>query len=72
MAAMTSGETQQYSRSTCAIKFGTSKTDTFSYRRGVWQGCVLSPLLFNLFVNELPLSLNQSGTDHLSFRTEVN
>ena len=52
-----------YSRSTCAIKLGTNKTDTFSYRRGVRQGCILSPLLFNLFVNELPLSLNQNGTD---------
>lgn len=52
-----------YSRSTCAIKLGPNKTNTFSYRRGVRQGCILSPLLFNLFVNELPLSLNQNGTD---------
>ena len=52
-----------YSRSTCAIKLGTNKTDTFSFSRGVRQGCILSPLLFNLFVNELPLSFNQNGTD---------
>ena len=52
-----------YSRSACSIKLGINKTNTFSYRRGVRQGCILSPLLFNLFVNELPLSLNQNGTD---------
>ena len=51
-----------YTRSTCAVKLGKNRTDSFSYRRGVRQGCILSPLLFNLFINELPL-FNASNTD---------
>ena len=52
-----------YTRSTCAVKLGKNRTDSFSYRRGMRQGCILSPLLFNLFINELPLSFNASNTD---------
>ena len=43
-----------YSNSKCSIKFGSKRTDYFAYQRGVRQGCVLSPLLFNLSLNEIP------------------
>ena len=43
-----------YCNSTCAIRIGDKKTRYFSYSRGVRQGCILSPLLFNLYINNLP------------------
>ena len=49
-----------YSKTTCSFKINKSKTDAFQYQRGVSQDCNLSLLLFNLFINELPLSFNQS------------
>ena len=52
-----------YSKSTCAIKIDNHRTSFFEYSRGVRQGCILSPLLFNLFLNELPLSINYNKTD---------
>ena len=52
-----------YSKSFCAIKLDNYRTSFFEYSRGVRQGCILSPLLFNLFLNELPLSLKNDRTD---------
>ena len=52
-----------YSKSTSTVKIDNCKTSAFSYLRGVCQGCILSPLLFNLFLNELPRSINYKETD---------
>ena len=42
-----------YCSSTCSIRIGENKTRSFSYSRGVRQGCILSPLSFNLYINNL-------------------
>ena len=60
-----------YCHSTCAIRIGDKKTRSFSYSRGVRQGCILSPLLFNLYIQ--PTCRIYSKTHcliHLFFRME--
>ena len=49
--------------STCSIKIDENKTQPFSYSRGVRQGCILSPLLFNLCLNNLPHLLQNTLPD---------
>ena len=42
----------------CRIKIGGVLSDTFDANQGVRQGCILSPLLFNIFISDLPEILN--------------
>ena len=49
-----------YSKSKCYIKLGAKRTGYFEYACGVRQGCILSPLLFNLYRNELPNLIKDS------------
>ena len=54
-----------YSKSQCAVKQSQHRTSFFPYHRGVRQGCILSPWLFNIYLNDLPQLLNNSNTDPL-------
>ena len=42
-----------YSQTQCAVKMNNKTTAYFKYQKGVQQGNPLSPLLFNLFINDI-------------------
>ena len=52
-----------YSKSSCSIKIDQYQTRPFQYTRGVRQGCILSPLLSNLYINDLPFSFENILSD---------
>lgn len=40
-----------YLENRCAVKIGDKQIEYFTQRRGVHQGCTLSPTLFNMYIN---------------------
>ena len=55
---------EMYNKTNCSVKLNKDViTNAFNYDRGVRQGCVLSPLLFNLYINEFPQLLENNSVD---------
>ena len=42
-----------YLNDKCCVKVGNKITDVFEVNQGVKQGCILSPLLFNIFLSDI-------------------
>ena len=42
-----------YKQTKCAVKINNKTTQFFNYNKGVLQGNPLSPILFNIFINEI-------------------
>ena len=55
-----------YSKTKCSIKCADKRTEFFNYQTGVRQGCILSPMLFNLYLNEIPFLLDREDTDSIT------
>ena len=50
---------------TLQIKHGFKRSKCFDYGNGVRQGCILSPMFFNLYFNEIPFLLDKQDTDSI-------
>ncbi len=59
-----------YSNNKCAIRIGNKHTDFFTQKRAVRQGCSLSPTLFNIYINELAVLLEQSTAPGLTLQDQ--
>ena len=54
-----------YSRQEMFIRWGNTNSTQFLVTNGVKQGGILSPCLFNVYINNLSISLNSSGVEGL-------
>ena len=54
--------TDLYRKTQCSIKIQNNITNFFKYEKGVRQGCPLSPILFNLYINDLIEIINRNYT----------
>ena len=55
-----------YSKTKCSIKCADKRTEFFDYQKGVRQGCILSPMLFNLYLHEIPFLIDRDDTDSIT------
>uniref|UniRef100_A0A3B1JC70 ribonuclease H n=1 Tax=Astyanax mexicanus TaxID=7994 RepID=A0A3B1JC70_ASTMX len=57
-----------YLENKCGVRIGDKHTEFFTQKRGVRQGCSLSPTLFNIYINELAVQLEQSAAPGLTLQ----
>ena len=61
-----------YSNQSMCAKWGSQVSTSFSVSNGIWQGGVMSPLLFSLYMNQLSFELNSLDIGCMTGSTCVN
>ena len=59
--------TTLYNKNKVCVKVGNKITETFHVNMGVKQGCILSPLLFNIYLSDLQANIECSKNDPVCF-----
>jgi len=50
-----------YDKVECCVRVNGFHSEWFPVNRGLRQGCLLSPLMFNLFINDIAMEINNLG-----------
>ena len=56
----------------CTVRVNGQQTDWFDVNCGLKQGCILSPMLFNLFINDLTRHINDVGSGNSVGNTSLS